>query len=336
MSKRKKFGISESLSQGFSDTIAMVENDEGIYRNVRMPMSKLERDPENPRNILLSFDEVLNKAVTTDSKIKEKQKQLDELEQLAFSIETSGLINPVSVYKHLDTYRIIAGERRFLATLMLGKTEIDARVFKKKPSNFELKLIQWFENTNREDLSLFEKLENVKNILASKEDIHFPKDITGVLIEKLIGMSKTQSALYATVLKGPEDVYEAIEGRRVTNLKVAEIVAKCKTAKSRAKAIELFQDGVTPSKAKEIIANLEKLKQPESSLKQPAKKGKKKTRVKLGETKKPHVVQTLVGAVIALPQFDHYKRDFSKVNWDSYDSATEAFSKLLTLLEAEA
>lgn len=47
MTKKKRFGISEALTRGLSETINVVENNAGIFRNVVLPLSRIELDPEN-------------------------------------------------------------------------------------------------------------------------------------------------------------------------------------------------------------------------------------------------------------------------------------------------
>ena len=42
MSKKKRFGISEALTRGLSETINVVENNAGIFRNVVLPLSRIE------------------------------------------------------------------------------------------------------------------------------------------------------------------------------------------------------------------------------------------------------------------------------------------------------
>src|SRR5271157_3029837 len=51
------------------------------------------------------------------------EKKLDELMQ---SIERVGLIQPVVVYKHGDTYELVSGQRRLLAIAELRWTTIPA------------------------------------------------------------------------------------------------------------------------------------------------------------------------------------------------------------------
>jgi ParB family chromosome partitioning protein len=79
----------------------------------------------------------------------------DRLVELAGSIKTNGLLQPITVQKHADgKYRIIAGERRWRAAKIAGLTEIAALVRTVEDSErLELALI---ENIQREDLNPLE------------------------------------------------------------------------------------------------------------------------------------------------------------------------------------
>ena len=79
MSKRKRFGVSEALTRGLTETINVVENNAGIFRNVIIPLTRIELDPDNPRKLAIGKDEVqhgLNKSAAL------YEKKLAELERL--------------------------------------------------------------------------------------------------------------------------------------------------------------------------------------------------------------------------------------------------------------
>ena len=40
MSKKKRFGVSEALTRGLTETINVVENNSGVFRNVILPLSR--------------------------------------------------------------------------------------------------------------------------------------------------------------------------------------------------------------------------------------------------------------------------------------------------------
>lgn len=92
----------------------------------------VQPDPQQPRK---SFDDA-------------------ELENLAASIRENGLLQPIVVYRaeEPDRYRIIAGERRYRAAILAGKTTVPCL---EMPPDFDRALIdqlQLVENIQRADL----------------------------------------------------------------------------------------------------------------------------------------------------------------------------------------
>ncbi len=100
---------------------------------LRIPVSQVEANPFQPR---MAFDQ-------------------DALEELAASIRTLGLIQPITVRKVGEgRYQIISGERRFKACSMAGMTMIPAYVRDTNDQGMlEMAIV---ENIQREDLDPIE------------------------------------------------------------------------------------------------------------------------------------------------------------------------------------
>jgi ParB family transcriptional regulator, chromosome partitioning protein len=78
----------------------------------------------------------------------------DRLEELAASIRSNGIIQPLIVRRHGDGYQIVAGERRWRAAKLAGLTEVPAVLQEvADPRMLEVALI---ENIQREDLNPIE------------------------------------------------------------------------------------------------------------------------------------------------------------------------------------
>src|SRR4029079_9553309 len=99
MSKKKRFGISEALTRGLSETINVVENNMGVFRNVILPLSRIELDPENPRKLTVDLSDVRQGVRPDDPLYQRKQEELERLRELSHTIKASGVINPIVVYK---------------------------------------------------------------------------------------------------------------------------------------------------------------------------------------------------------------------------------------------
>ncbi|MEK6734500.1 MAG: ParB/RepB/Spo0J family partition protein, partial [Pseudomonadota bacterium] len=88
----------------------------------------------------------------------------DSLDELTSSIAKNGVLQPILVREVEDKkYQIIAGERRWRATMSLGLAHIPAIV--KDLSNNEVLEIALIENIQRENLTPIEEAESYKKLI---------------------------------------------------------------------------------------------------------------------------------------------------------------------------
>lgn len=335
MSKRKRFGVSQALSRGLSETINVVENNAGVFRNVVLPLSRIELDPDNPRKLAINLQDIQQGLHKNDPLYDRKLTELEKLRELASTIESSGVINPVVVYKLGEVYRVVAGERRCLASILAGKNEVDARVFNEKPRGFELKLIQWIENTAREDLTLDERVGNIRDIIHEYQNQNDASDVSPTLLKNITGLSLPQASYYVSVLNAPRDVTHAIEQGKLNSLDKAAVLAGVASDDLREKALQACIDGCSLKELRQIIAREKETTKIANLSSAKAKRGRVVSRVNMGFTLNTHVVYTIVDAVLAQQEFRKYADIFSKVNWEHYDQAARAFQKLIEILEHE-
>ena len=85
------------------------------------------------------------------------------LNELALSIKEHGVIQPIIVRKIGDKYEIIAGERRYRASQLAGKTTIPALV--RDIDDKETAKIALLENLQRSDLTPIEEAKTYQTIL---------------------------------------------------------------------------------------------------------------------------------------------------------------------------
>lgn len=101
----------------------------------------------------------------------------ESLEELANSIRTKGVLEPV-VVRRIDTedspflFELAIGERRLRASKLAGKETIPAIV--REISDKEMKSRALIENLQREDLTAFETMMSIKDI---KEDFDSVEDV---------------------------------------------------------------------------------------------------------------------------------------------------------------
>ena len=87
----------------------------------------------------------------------------ESLRQLAESIRTAGILQPILVVPTGDRYRIVAGERRFRAARIAGLTEVPVIIRDlTEQQQMEIALI---ENLQREDLNPIEESEAIRGLM---------------------------------------------------------------------------------------------------------------------------------------------------------------------------
>lgn len=82
-----------------------------------------------------------------------------QIMELVSSIRKNGLLNPITVRKKGDKYRVIAGHRRFLAMQLLKEPFIDCNVLEYEPTEKEILCIQLQENCCRKNMSAWEYVD---------------------------------------------------------------------------------------------------------------------------------------------------------------------------------
>lgn len=121
----------------------------------------------------------------------------EELASLADSIAEYGLIQPITVRRDGDRYKIIAGERRWRAARMAGLSEIPVSVISaddKKASEIAL-----VENIQRKDLDPIEEAEAFASLI---EDYGLTQEDVG----RRIGRSRSAVANSLRLLELPAEV----------------------------------------------------------------------------------------------------------------------------------
>jgi ParB family chromosome partitioning protein len=104
---------------------------------VELDLAEIVPNPDQPRK---TFDE-------------------EALQELASSIEKHGLIQPITVKRHGERYLLVAGERRYRAHQILGRTTIPAIVTEGNVDEIAL-----IENIQREDLDPLETAEALQQM----------------------------------------------------------------------------------------------------------------------------------------------------------------------------
>lgn len=123
------------------------------------------------------------------------------LDELAKSIETRGLVQPIIVRPHEGKYQIVAGERRWRAAQRAHLHQIPAII---RDFNYAQTLeIALIENIQREDLNAIEEAEAYQKL--SEEFAH-----TAETIGKLVHKSRSHVANLLRLLELPPSVRDLV------------------------------------------------------------------------------------------------------------------------------
>src|SRR5438132_4873868 len=133
--------------------------------------------------------------------------QEEKLQDLAQSIRTSGIIQPVLVRRRGGLFELIAGERRWRAAQIAGLSRIPA-IVRDIPDEqlLELALI---ENIQREELNPVEEANAYKRLIESL-------GLTQEEVARRVGRDRTFITNYLRVLKLPTDIQNLLEHDKLT------------------------------------------------------------------------------------------------------------------------
>lgn len=218
----------------------------------RIPVRYIREDEHNPRKLVLSSTDVAALAerfpVDKDRLRPDDDAYLDEyverieseaplagkavadflsIASFAFALKSADrLLHPIVVWQNDTQFHLIAGERRLLAHILLGEPTIDARIRDAAPTGLEKYLLQWEENIHRDDLSLFEKIDNLRQLMEAWKTGKGVQAISVNQFAALSGLPRSVAQRYLAVIRCPSPLLlAAIESGQVTNIQQAARIA---------------------------------------------------------------------------------------------------------------
>lgn len=145
--------------------------------------------------------------------------RLNGIAALAHSINRLNLIQPIVVYPVESGYEVLAGQRRFLAHLLLGRNEIRALVRQPTGDPLDDNLAAVVENLSREELSLRERVEAIEEIVKLHEE-RTDSTMNAAALQEYLGESRRTCQRYLRILR-ESAVREGIRSGEVTSLRQA-------------------------------------------------------------------------------------------------------------------
>ena len=183
--------VNKGLGKGLSALFAETEEDYGEILDTskegvtELDIADVYPNPNQPRKV---FDQTA-------------------LNELADSISKHGVIMPIVVNKDGNRYMIIAGERRYRASKIAGKTTIPAVI--KSYSEREVKEISLIENLQREDLNPIEAALALKELMEEYK-------LTQEDLSERIGKSRSAIANTLRLLSLSPEVIQYVSENKIS------------------------------------------------------------------------------------------------------------------------
>jgi len=187
----KNRGLGRGLSALIRDTNSDVPEGQAVsfapaadlpYQE--LPISQISSNPQQPRT---RFNE-------------------DTIAELAESISSVGLVQPLIVRRHGDAYELIAGERRWRAARRAGVETVPVIV--RETGDAESLEMALVENINREDLN---PIDTARAYAMLQDDF----GITQEKLAKKLGRSRSAVANTLRLLELPDEIQALLESGKL-------------------------------------------------------------------------------------------------------------------------
>lgn len=202
-------GLEALLGTDVNDFIDELEHNYDKNEVMELSLNEISSNPYQPRTI---FDE-------------------DKISELAQSIATHGVFQPIIVKKSSKGYNIVAGERRYRASLAANLASIPAVVV--DLNDQQMMEIALIENIQREDLNPIEEANALKTIM---EKYQYTQEELG----KSLGKSRSHIANMLRLLS--------------LNGKVKEMILTGQLSMGHAKVLIGLEDEVVDVVVNEVIS----------------------------------------------------------------------------------
>ena len=212
----KKTGLGKGLDALFSDNLLSQEGDvqeNSSERIHKIKVIEIEPNRDQPRK---NFDE-------------------EALDELANSIKTYGVLQPIIVNKKDDYYEIVAGERRWRAAKKAGLEEMPC-IIKDDITEKSNKEIAMIENLQRVDLNPIDKAKGLKELI----------DDYGMTQKELadsIGLSRSNIANSVRILNLDPRVIELAQDGKLTEGHCRNLVMIEDPDKQYKAAVDIIERG---------------------------------------------------------------------------------------------
>ncbi len=172
---------------------------------------------------------------------------MGDLSELMASIAEKGVIEPLIVRQQASRFQIIAGERRYQASVRVGLTEVPVII--RDVDDSEVIEIALIENIQRKELSAFEESEALYMLADRYSHTHEQ-------LARRLGKSRTSITESLTLHSMPDDVKSLCRLADITSKSLLLEIIRQGDAKKMVAFVEKITrgGGVTRAKARQVSA----------------------------------------------------------------------------------
>ncbi len=183
---------------------------------------------------------------------KQPRQDFDEiaLQELAASIKTHGIIQPLTVAKTANgRYRLIAGERRLRASKLAGLTELP--VYIREVNDQELLELALLENLQRQDLNAIEIGLSYRRLMEEC-------DLTQEQVAERMGKERSTVTNYMRLLKLPPGIVVAVRNGSLTMGHARALINVDSVDKQLYVFHKIIDDGLSVRQTENLVRTLYK------------------------------------------------------------------------------
>ncbi len=243
MAGTKKGGLGRGLEALFADSVPVTREVKPADTAAKPAKKSVEKAEPAETVQYISIHDVKPNA-------NQPRKVFDEekIAELAASIKENGIIQPLIVRKKGKSYEIVAGERRWRASVKAELKEVPCIV--RELDDEQNMLLAIVENMQREDLNPMEEAEGLNQMIAAY-------GLTQEQVSKSIGKSRPYIANSLRLLKLPEEIRDLISDGSLSAGHGRTLVSVPDEARQIEIARKILKDGLSVRETEKLAAEKE-------------------------------------------------------------------------------
>ena len=243
MAGTKKGGLGRGLEALFADSVPVTREVKPLETAAKPEKKSAEKAEPAETVQYISIHDVKPNA-------NQPRKVFDEekIAELAASIKENGIIQPLIVRKKGKGYEIVAGERRWRASVKAELKEVPCIV--RELDDEQNMLLAIVENMQREDLNPMEEAEGLNQMIAAY-------GLTQEQVSKSIGKSRPYIANSLRLLKLPEEIRDLISDGSLSAGHGRTLVSVPDEARQIEIARKILKEGLSVRETEKLAAEKE-------------------------------------------------------------------------------